>query len=202
MTKASLADAFRLALGDWHLSLRLFEILRERMIELVHHFHPLGLAIGDHIQVFFHTSGKLIIHNVREILHHQVVHQLGEHVARHLGDQGRLFCQRNEAIRRNKPLLRMYPPQQRFGTGDGTGFDEALDFLAGAVAEVGEELHGGVVLDEEDPGADRPRHAHTHLRAASHPLVKVEVPLLAHPEPGADRIRSARNRPPRRRQGG
>src|SRR6185503_18658064 len=67
------SNFFWLTLRDRYFRLCLFEIFRKRMIELVHYLHPLGLAIGDHIEIFFHTSCELIINNIGKVFHHQLL---------------------------------------------------------------------------------------------------------------------------------
>src|SRR5687768_13553362 len=57
--RALTTDWFRLALCDGHFCLRFFDILGKRAIELMHHFHPLRLTGGDHIEILFHASSEL-----------------------------------------------------------------------------------------------------------------------------------------------
>src|SRR5690349_14306662 len=99
------ADRLGFTLRDRHFSLGFLDVLCKGAVELVHHFHPLGLSGGDHVEVFLHSGGELQIDDIREVLGHQVIDldtDLGCHKAFFLAQYlpTRLDCREHRSMSR------------------------------------------------------------------------------------------------------
>ena len=70
-------------------SLAVIKLAAEIAIKLVQHRIPLGLAVSDLIQLFFHRGGETVIHQIIEIFHQAVGDQLAD-----------FFCVKRLASRR------------------------------------------------------------------------------------------------------
>ena len=46
----------------------------ELLVELMHHLVPLRFAFGNLIEVLLHVSREVVVHDIGEVLHEEVVH--------------------------------------------------------------------------------------------------------------------------------